>query len=204
MLPGTPIALVGTRSCVINLRNTTENDVRNNSSHLLCITSGLETVFQAHEEFNWATRCVQLALDKKKVSYVMREVTPHVYRTGQSHRHKTVPNFYGPVSVLDMVGSNSVRLDLLESIKLQDVLWLWSNHLQRAGGQEAPSVNISGQVEWEVVSIINDRMNKVKRKSRPVIVEFLGTCEGGYENCWHEFVDLEGCIETWIQYLRSF
>ena len=129
----------------------------------------------------------------------------HVSLRHPSQRHKLVPKFYGPVSVLDMVGSNRVRLDLPESIKIHDVVnvALIKPFRERAG-QEAPPVNISRQLEWEVVSIINHGITKVKRQSLPVVVEFLVTWKGGYDNSWHEFIDLEGCIETLEQYLRSF
>ena len=181
--------------------------------------SGLRTAIQAHEEFNWARRCVQLAKDKMQESYNSRGATPHLYQTGQkvwmsmkhvslrhpSQRHKLVPKFYGPVSVLEMVGPNCVRLDLPESIKIHDVVnvVLIKPFIERAG-QEAPPVNISGQLEWEVVSIINHSITKVKKQPLPVVVEFLVTWKGGYDNSWHEFVDLEGCLETLEQYLRSF
>jgi hypothetical protein len=181
--------------------------------------SGLRTAIQAHEEFNWARRCVQLAKDKMQESHNSRGVTPHLYQTGQkvwmsmkhvslrhpSQRHKLVPKYYGPVSVLEMVGPNCVRLDLPESIKIHDVVnvVLIKPFIERAG-QEAPPVNISGQLEWEVVSIINHSITKVKKQPLPVVVEFLVTWKGGYDNSWHEFVDLEGCLETLEQYLRSF
>ena len=58
--------------------------------------------------------------------------------------------------------------------------------------------------QQEVVSIINHSITKVKKQPLPVVVEFLVTWKGGYDNSWHEFVDLEGCLETLEQYLRSF
>ena len=181
--------------------------------------SGIRTAIQAHEEFNWAKRCVQLAKDKMQESYNKRGVTSHLYETGQkvwmsmkhvslrhpSQRHKLVPKFYGPVTVLEMVGSNCVRLDLPESIRIHDVVnvALIKPFRERAG-QEAPPVNISGQLEWEVVSIINHSITKVKGRTPPIVVEFCVTWKGSYDNSWHEFIDLEGCIETLEQYLRSF
>ena len=45
--------------------------------------SGIRTAIQAHEEFNWARRCVQLAKDKMKESFNKRGVIPHLYETGQ-------------------------------------------------------------------------------------------------------------------------
>ena len=129
----------------------------------------------------------------------------HVSLRHPSQRHKLVPKFYGSVSVLEMVGSNCVRLDLPESIRIHDVVnvALIKPFRERAG-QEAPPVNISGQLEWEVVSIINHHITKVRGQPSPVVVEFLVTWKGGYDSSWHEFVDLEGCIETLEQYLRSF
>ena len=98
-----------------------------------------------------------------------------------------------------------MRLDLPESIRIHDVVnvALIKPFRERAG-QEAPPVNISGQLEWEVVSIINHSITKVKGRTPPIVVEFCVTWKGSYDNSWHEFIDLEGCIETLEQYLRSF
>ena len=69
-----------------------------------------------------------------------------------------------------------MRLDLPESIKIHDVVnvVLIKPFIERAG-QEAPPVNISGQLEWEVVSIIYHSITKVKKQPLPVVVEFLVT-----------------------------
>ena len=107
----------------------------------------------------------------------------HVNLRHPSHMHKLVPKFYGLVSVLDMAGSNCVRLDLPESIRIHEVVnVVFIKPFSERAGQEAPPINISGPLEWELVSIINHSITKVKGQPLPMVVEFLVTWKGGYDN----------------------
>ena len=107
-------------------------DVQNSANDPL----GRETAVEAHEEINYARRCVHLATDKLQESYNRRGLTPHLHQSGKrvwmsmkhvslrhpSHRHNLVPKYYGPIPVLDMVCSNCIRWDLPESNRIHDVV----------------------------------------------------------------------------------
>ena len=53
----------------------------------------------------------------------------------------------------------------------------------------------SEQLEWEVTAILNHNIVQNKSKSK-ILVEFKVQWKGVCEDSWHEFSDIEGCLES--------
>ena len=182
------------------------------------VSAGGRSVIQAHEMFQHARRCVQSSKDRMKARYDQK-ASVHLYAPGDqvwlhtrhlalrhpAMRDKLLPRFWGPISVLRLVGNNAVQLALPASLKnIHDVVSvsIIKPCKVRADG-ELPPCNIDGSVEYEVDQIINH--NTVISRSRKLssIVEFRVRRKGSYDDTWHEPQDFKHSIETLCAYLNS-
>jgi hypothetical protein len=87
---------------------------------------GERNYVQAHEEYQRARRCVHAAKSRMKAMHDGKGVADHLYEIGHyvwfniknialrhdSRRHKLLPKFRGPFQVIELIGRNSLRLDM--------------------------------------------------------------------------------------------
>jgi hypothetical protein len=66
----------------------------------------------------------------------------------------------------------------------------------------APPVIIDDDQEWEVTAILNHNIVQNKSKSK-ILVEFKVQWKGDCEDSWHEFSDLENCLDSLERYLLT-
>jgi hypothetical protein len=122
-----------------------------------------------------------------------------------SQRHKLIPKFMGPLTVLEAVGRNAVRLEMPASLKLVHPTFsvsLVKPFMVRAG-VVLPPVNIDGDLEYEVEAIVNHNFVKSKSKRESNWVEFKVKWKGDYETSWHPFADFEHSIESVERYMKT-
>ncbi len=173
--------------------------------------SGIRTALQAHVDFAWARRCVELAKCRMKQTHDKKGVRHHLYEPGHyvwlSYQHislrhpharnKFVPRFFGPIKVIGKVGPNAVRLDLPQNLKCHPTVSVSLVKPYKArSGQEVAPVQIDGNLETEVVAV-ND-FNIVKSRSRKTanFVEFQVQWKGDFDLTWHEFDDLRNSMDV--------
>jgi hypothetical protein len=175
--------------------------------------SGERTAVQAHLDFQFARRCVDLAKCRMKQTHDSKGFHYHSYNTGDkvwlsykhislrhpSRRHKFVPRFYGPVRVLRPVGKNSVELELPKALQIHPTvpISLVKPFKERAG-VNAPVV-INGSLEFEVESIITHEITgrKIPR------VEFEVLWKGDFDTTWQTFDDFENSMNAVETYLLN-
>jgi hypothetical protein len=183
----------------------------------MSIPSGERTYLEAQQQFQWARQCVELSKQKMKERHDSKGVASHLYESGQkvwmsmknvalrhpSRRGKFTPRFIGPLTVLETVGRNAVRLDLPASLGIHSTVSvsLIKPFLPRLG--VIPPVNINDELEWEVEAVTSHNLLKSRRKDIPSVVEFKVQWKGNYETSWHEFVDFEHSVETVEAYIYT-
>ena len=181
---------------------------------------GARTALEAAERFQWARRCVHLAKSQMKDSHDKKGLNLNLYSPGDkvwfkiknlalrhpSPRHKLVPRYMGPFEVLECLGRSAVKLDLPVSMKIHPTvsISLLKPYLPREGST-CPPVVIDGFEEWIVQGITGHNVIRSNTKGRKGIqmVEFKIEWQGSYEASWHEFSDLEGCLDTLEKYLLN-
>ena len=115
-----------------------------------------------------------------------------------------MPKYWGPLKILDIVGKNTVRLDMPAQLsRVHPVVstQLVKPYRQRAGG-DVPPVVINAELEYEVDDILNYSIFKSRRKSERDIVEFRVKWKGPCEDSWHEPIDFEHCQDVLVAYLH--
>jgi predicted aspartyl protease len=205
-------ALLGLRPCTSELASTVGMSSYDSGA--------CRTALQAHEQFQWARRCVHLAKSRMKERYdANHPLNLALYEQGQlvwfrminiglrhpSLRHKLVPKYVGPLKILECVGRNAVRLEMPSALKLIHPtvnISLVKPYFGR-DNVSVPPVNIEGELEWEVLGISDHNVVKSRRKVGVNLVEFKVNWKGSYEDSWHEFVDLENSLDTLEAYLRN-
>ena len=114
-----------------------------------------------------------------------------------------MPKFMGPLKVIEVVGKSAVRLDIPSSMGIHPtVSYSQIKPFVPRSGDPPPPVTIEGELEWEVDGIIDHNLIKSKSK-KPSLVEFRIKWKGQCEDSWHEFSDLEGCMESLERYLLN-
>ena len=178
---------------------------------------GERTHIQAHVMFHWARRCLEISKQRMKNHYDARGVSLQTYKVGDlvwfsvrnlglrhpSRRHKLMPKFMGPLKVIEVVGRSAVRLDIPSSMGIHPtVSYSQIKPFVPRPGDPPPPVTIENELEWEVDGIIDHNLIKSKSK-KPSLVEFRVKWKGQCEDSWHEFSDLEGCLESLERYLLN-
>jgi hypothetical protein len=160
---------------------------------------------------------LEVSKQRMKERYDARGVSLKTYKVGDlvwfsvrnislrhpSRRHKLMPKYLGPLKIIEVVGRSAVKLDLPQSVKIHPTVSISQikPFIPRAGSQPPP-VSIEGELEWEVEAITDHNLIKPKG-SKPTLVEFKIKWKGSYEDSWHEFRDLEGCISSLEHYLLN-
>ena len=180
--------------------------------------NGQRTMVQAYSQFDWAKKCVHLAKSRMKEQHDKNVKARHLYAVGDkvwfslkyiklkhpSLRGKFVPRFLGPITVLETVGPNSLKLDFpvgmgihntVSSSLVKPFRGRWNN--------QYPPVNIQGIEEFEVDSILSHNVLKSKRKNGLNLVEFLIRWKGGYEDSWEEFDSFTHSTDILNKYLST-
>jgi hypothetical protein len=116
-------------------------------------------------------------------------------------RGKLLPRYMGPVRILELVGKNAARLEMPASLAIHATISVTLLKPYKSRSSAVPPVLIDGEQEWVVDKISNH--NLVKAKKGTSLLEFEIVWKGSYENSWHEFKDLEGCIDLLERYLMS-
>jgi hypothetical protein len=176
---------------------------------------GARTHIQAHAMFQWAKQCLEVSKQRMKERYDARGVSLQTYKVGDlvwfsvknlslrhpSRRHKLSPRYMGPLKIIEVVGRSAVRLDLPKSVGIHPTISISQikPFVPRLGSKPPPVV-IEGELEWEVEAITDHNIVKPKGK-KPALVEFKVKWRGNYEDSWHEFPDLEGCLASLEYYL---
>ena len=175
---------------------------------------GKRTAIQAHEQLQWARKCVQTAKDRMKVIHDKRAAMPRDARWDfqpgckvwfnirnfslrhPSRRNKLLPRYWGPFTVLERVGSHAVKLDFPATIKSWPVvsITLCKPFIPRAG-QPAP-VQIRGEDEYCVDAVVAHSITGD-------CISFCVKWKGSYEDSWHDPEDLENCQECLSDYLLT-
>jgi hypothetical protein len=83
------------------------------------------TYVTAMEEYQRARRCVEVSKARMKDRHDGKGCASHLYAVGdlwfnikniglrhESRRHKLLPKYWGPLKVLEVMGKNTVRLDM--------------------------------------------------------------------------------------------
>jgi hypothetical protein len=177
------------------------------------------TYVEAHAEFQRARRCVHAAKSKMKDRHDSKGILPHLYSVGDfvwfnirniglrhdSRRHKLLPKYWGPYKILELVGTNAVRLDMpthLSQIHPVVSIQLVKPYYAR-DNQSLPPMIINDEPEYEVESIVNFNLLRSKRRNGPTMVEFRVRWKGGYQDSWHEPIDFENATDSLVAYLRQ-
>jgi hypothetical protein len=173
----------------------------------------------AHAEFQRARRCVHAAKSKMKDRHDSKGILPHLYYVGDfvwfnirniglrhdSRRHKLLPKYWGPYKILELVGSNAVRLDVpahfsqihpVVSIQLVKPYYARDN-------QSLPHTIMNDEPEYVVESIVYFNLLCSKRRNGPAMVEFRVCWKVGYHDSWHEPIDFENATDSLVAYLRQ-
>ena len=177
--------------------------------------AGARTHIQAHAMFQWARKCLEISKQRMKDRYDAKGVSLRTYKIGDlvwfsvrniglrhpSRRHKLSPRYIGPLKIIEIVGRSAVKLDLPQSVGIHPTVSISQvkPFIPRIG-TPPPPVSIGGELEWEVEAITDHNLIKPKGK-KPSLVEFKIKWKGNYEDSWHEFRDLEGCISSLEHYL---
>jgi hypothetical protein len=176
------------------------------------------TYVSAMEEYQRARRCVHAAKSRMKDRHDGKGVSANLYAAGDlvwfnvkniglrhvSRRHKLLPKYWGPVKILDVVGRNTVRLELPSQLsRVHPVVstQLIKPYKQRTG-EPLPPVVINSELEFEVDDIIDFSIFKSRRKRERDIVEFRVKWKGSCEDTWHEPIDFEHCQDVLVSYLQ--
>ena len=179
--------------------------------------SGARTVMDAQERFSWARRCIHLAKSRMKDTHDKKGTTTHLYQVGEmvwfnmrnlslkhpSLRHKLVPRYMGPLKVIEVIGRSAIKLDFPQSLGIHPTvsISLCKPFLARSG-VDLPPVNIDGQEEWEVETLLDHHLIKSKRKKLTEI-EFKVRWKGSYEDTWQVFHDFEHAMQAMEAYILS-
>jgi len=120
-----------------------------------------------------------------------------------SRKNKLTPRWVGPFEILEVRTSNAVLLELPESMKVHPVFStsLLKRYTSR-DGTAPPSLQILGEEEWEVDSILDHHLVTPKSQRRPY-VEFKAHWRGSYEDSWQPFDDFEHSMDTVNKYLMG-
>ena len=182
------------------------------------LSPGARTAVQAHEEFDWARRCVHLAKCRMKEYHDARGVVTHLYEVGQlvwlnvknlslrhlNRRHKLMPKYVGPMKVLQLIGRNAVVLDLPASLKVHPTVSVSLIKPYKARlGVAAPPVIVGGEEEWELEAVTSHNIVKSRSRAKLTLLEFRAQWKGSCEDSWHEFVDFEHSVPTVERYISS-
>ena len=183
------------------------------------LENGQRTMVQAQSQFEFAKKCVHLSKSRMKEQHDKKlKGARHLYEIGDkvwfnmkhlklkhpSLRHKFVPRFMGPVTVLDVVGPNALRLDFppgmlihptISSSLVKEFRGRWNNQF--------PAINIDGIEEFEIEQIVSHNIPKSRRKNVKKVVEFLVRWKGGYEDCWEEFDSFINGMDVLNTYISS-
>ena len=178
---------------------------------------GVRTALQAHEKFEWAKKCVQVAKDRMKMAFDGKKRNQHLYQMGDkvwfnirnislrhpTMRHKLVPKYLGPVVILETVGRSAVKLELPAALKIHPTVSIsLVKPFHSRKGCSPPPVQIAGIEEWEVDKVTDHNLLRSKKAGGLNLVEFKAKWKGSYEDSWHELVDFKHSIELVEQYLR--
>ncbi len=180
--------------------------------------AGQRTFLQAREEFHRARRCVSAAKALMKDRHDQRIgnmpryherdlVWFSIRNLGLRHpsmRHKLLPKYWGPFTVLRLVGANAVELDLPQDMSIHPVVStsLLKPYRPREGALPPPVV-IRGALEWEVDAIVDHSIHVYKTGSKPPVVEFRVKWTGPYLDTWHEPCDFENAQDALSKYLLT-
>ena len=115
-------------------------------------------------------------------------VRSSVFKTGLLHNKTTVP-WTGPFRVLSKVGTSSYRLQMPPATRMFDVFHVsklreYFTSALFPHDLMPPALNVDGQPEYEVSSILNSRQVMVGRSLQSqFLVRWVG-----YSNAWDEWV----------------
>ena len=115
-----------------------------------------------------------------------------------ARRHKLLPKYIGPLKVIDIAGYNAVKLDMPKYLAIHPIVSTTQVKMYHSRDGIVPPVIINNSEEWEVDNIVNHNIFGKKGKTK---VEFQVQWKGGAKDSWHEFADLEGCLDTLEKYL---
>ena len=178
---------------------------------------GERTFVQAHAMFQWAKKCLHIAKAKMKERFDARGVNTIQYKEGDlvwfsvtnlrirhpNRRTKLLPKYIGPLKVIERVGMSAIKLELPKYLQIHPTVSISQvkPYYPRKGGV-APPVIIDDDQEWEVTAILNHNIVQNKSKSK-ILVEFKVQWKGDCEDSWHEFSDLENCLDSLERYLLT-
>ena len=122
-----------------------------------------------------------------------------------SRRHKLLPKYWVPFKMLEVIGANTVRLDMpahRKQIHPVVSVQLIKPFKQRKH-ELLPPVIVNGELEFEVETIVDFNIVKLHRKSVPSVVEFRVRWQGSCEDSWHEPCDFENAQDALEAYLSQ-
>ena len=182
------------------------------------IQTSERTFVQAHAMFQWARQCLEISKQKMKERYMSKGTSSPLYEIGEmvwlsvknlslkhpSRRHKLLPRYVGPLKIIGLVSTTAVTLDLPTALKIHPTVSVSQikPYYPRTGVQ-LPPVTIDDNLEWELEDISDHRVVRSKKKNTHTTVQFKIVWKGGAEDTWHEFPDLNHCLETLEQYLMN-
>ena len=174
--------------------------------------NGARTAIQAHAVFQWARKCLELSKQHMQQRHGKGKETHMEYKIGDlvwfsvsnlelkhpARRHKLLPKYIGPLKVIDIAGYNAVKLDMPKYLAIHPIVSTTQVKMYHSRDGIVPPVVINDSEEWEVDNIVNHNIFGKKGKTK---VEFQVQWKGGAKDSWHEFADLEGCLDTLEKYL---
>ena len=167
---------------------------------------------QAHAVFQWARKCLELSKQHMQQQHEKGRESHMMYKIGDlvwfsvsnlelkhpARRHKLLPKYIGPLKVIDIAGYDAVKLDVPKYLAIHPIVSTSQVKMYHSRDGTVPPVVINDAEEWEVDSIINHNIIGKKNKTK---VDFQVKWKGNAKDSWHEFADLEGCIDTLDKYL---
>jgi hypothetical protein len=175
---------------------------------------GERTFVQAHAMFQWAKKCLHLSKMRMKERFDAQGVNTTRYKANDmvwfsvtnlrlrhpSRRTKLLPKFIGPLKVIETVGLSAVKLELPKYLQIHPTVSISQLKPYHPRVGAGIPVIIDDQQEWEVTDIVNHNIIVAKKKS-PSSIEFKVQWKGDCEDSWHEFMDLEGCLQSLERYM---
>ena len=174
--------------------------------------SGERTFVKAHEDFQRARRCVELTKQRMKDRYDSQGICKQDYEPGDrvwfdirnlnlrhdSRRHKLVPKFWGPFTIIEKVGRNAVRLDMPQHLRHVHPVVSISliKPYRHREGHELPAVIVDKDEHHEVDSVQDFNIVESRQKGVPSVVEFRVRWTGSLEDTWHEPPALRDCQDA--------
>ena len=180
--------------------------------------SGAHSYAKAHQEYQRARRCVHDAKARMKHQHDGKGVHDRVYNVNDlvwfnvrnlglrhdSRRHKLLPKFWGPFKVIRVIGRNAVHLDMpshLRHIHPVVSVSLIKPFVARLG--QPPPVEICGEDEHELESVIDFHLIKSNKRNVPNQVEFKVQWKGSFHDTWHSPEDFGNAQDVLVEFLSQ-